>query len=201
MTLNGPQAGVIALGSAVIAGTLVATGFLLGSHNGSSGQMTAVLKPSASGSVRTSAPTPSHSPAAKPKPSPPALKPSPAKPQPPDWSKIRYAMNCGGTGVVVVQALNKDYSGDGRPEAVRLVRCNAGAGSPPSSLFVYNADKFGAPHLIDTLISQGEGLAMNGISSEGNDLFGTVYAVDGSGIEYNVAWVWQGKGFVGVATS
>ena len=42
---------------------------------------------------------------------------------------------------------------------------------------------------------------MNGISSEGNDLFGTVYAVDGSGIEYNVAWVWQGKGFVGVATS
>ncbi len=205
MTLNGAQIGGIALGSAVIAGALVTTGFLLGSQSGSSGQATAVLRATASASVPTSAPPASKPPASKPQASAPPPKPSPAKPQHPDWSKIRYPINCGGVGVVVVQALNRDFSGDGRPEALRLVRCNAGAGTPGTTLFAYRADSSGTPHLFQTLIRD---VVLYELHTEGNQVYGNVsdYSSDNVArccpdIEYPVAWEWVDSKFVRLATS
>lgn len=77
----------------------------------------------------------------------------------PQWESVRYPLDCGDAGLVVEWSEEHvDLTGDGRPEAVREVRCDAGAGSPPSAVYVFTADAAGQPDLWATLVEPSEGL-------------------------------------------
>jgi hypothetical protein len=76
------------------------------------------------------------------------------------WASINYPFGCGTTlqgvqgavGYKVVQ-LSYTESAPGRKVAIVMVECNAGAGTPPVELLVYDgASSPLAPHLAQTLI-------------------------------------------------
>jgi hypothetical protein len=105
--------------------------------------------------------------------SPSPARPAAAPPAAPDWKLIRYPLDCDGFGVVLMDSQDGlDFTGDGRPEAVRLVRCNAGAGSPPSVLYAFTAQRDGTPRLLQTLLRPSEDLLVNAFYTEDGQIYG-----------------------------
>ncbi len=77
-----------------------------------------------------------------------------------DWSQVTYPFDCGtypGAGPVGWHVWDVQYAhpAGGVEMAVVLVTCDAGAGSPPAALLVYDgaASPSGDPHLTQTLVS------------------------------------------------
>ena len=70
-----------------------------------------------------------------------------------DWAAQTRSPACGGDPNVLQQVVDGDVTGDGIPEAVVLARCDAGAGAPPSQLYVFTPGALGgAPQLLATLL-------------------------------------------------
>lgn len=61
-----------------------------------------------------------------------APSPTPA----PDAAAVTYPLDCKGAPQTVTATAHGDLDGDGRPETVAAVRCQAGSGTPPHALYV-----------------------------------------------------------------
>lgn len=72
----------------------------------------------------------------------------------PDPQGIAYPLDCKGTPQAVTATAQGDLDGDGRPETVAAVRCDAGSGTPPHAIYVLAQDKTeGArPRVVATLL-------------------------------------------------
>ncbi|MEW2415689.1 hypothetical protein AB0953_18490 [Streptomyces sp. NPDC046866] len=75
----------------------------------------------------------------------------------PDAAAVAYPLDCKGLPVAVTATAQGDLDGDGRPETVAAVRCDAGSGTPPHTLYVLAQDKApGArPRIVATLLEAG----------------------------------------------
>ncbi|MEU6864204.1 hypothetical protein ABZ924_13150 [Streptomyces sp. NPDC046876] len=75
----------------------------------------------------------------------------------PDAADVTYPLDCKGLPVAVTATAQGDLDGDGRPETVAAVRCDAGSGTPPHTLYVLAQDKTpGArPRIVATLLEAG----------------------------------------------
>ncbi|MEU7556576.1 hypothetical protein AB0B01_30370 [Streptomyces sp. NPDC044571] len=75
----------------------------------------------------------------------------------PDAAGVTYPLDCKGAPVAVTATAQGDLDGDGRPETVTAVRCDAGSGTPPHALYVLAQDKTpGArPRIVATLLEAG----------------------------------------------
>jgi hypothetical protein len=117
-----------------------------------------------------------------------------------DWSAIRHPMNCADLGQEVTKVAIGDATGDGRAEAVIVVRCAAGAGSPPSGVFVYRSEAGRTePRLLDTLVRPEEDLLIDNATAtvEGITLKGYAYSspnVPRCCPDRRVDWRWQWTG-------
>ena len=142
--------------------------------------------------------------------SPDALSASPASSGPGgrldgvDWAGMDYRIGCGGTGTQVqdVQLADLDggQGGDSAAEALVTVRCAAGAGSPPSTLLVFDAAA-GGPRLLDRLVEPADDVLLTSVRVRGG-------SVQASGTTYSSAevprccpdqrftavWRWTGAG-------
>ncbi|MFE0581974.1 hypothetical protein [Streptomyces sp. NPDC058874] len=54
----------------------------------------------------------------------------------PDAAAVTYPLDCKGTSQTVTATAQGDLDGDGRPETVAAVRCDAGSGTPPHAIYV-----------------------------------------------------------------
>ncbi|WTB02657.1 hypothetical protein OG373_30420 [Streptomyces avidinii] len=54
----------------------------------------------------------------------------------PDPAGVTYPLDCKGAPQTVTTSAQGDLDGDGRPEAVAAVRCEAGSGTPPHAIYV-----------------------------------------------------------------
>ncbi|MEU9302388.1 hypothetical protein [Streptomyces sp. NPDC048269] len=72
----------------------------------------------------------------------------------PDASAVTYPLDCKGAPQTVTATAQGDLDGDGRPETVAAVRCDAGSGTPPHALYVLTRDRAdGArPRVVATLL-------------------------------------------------
>ena len=72
----------------------------------------------------------------------------------PDPHDVTYPLRCGPAKVVVQKSATGDLDGDGRPETVAVVHCDAGSGSPPHGVYVVTAAaRAGAPaRVVATLV-------------------------------------------------
>lgn len=71
-----------------------------------------------------------------------------------NWAKVTYPFDCGSVGYFVERSRSADLNGDGYLDAVVLVRCDAGAGSPPSGLYAFDGTSSPRrPRLLATLMS------------------------------------------------
>lgn len=103
-----------------------------------------------------------------------------------------------------------DFTGDGRPDAVRVVDCKHGAGSPPANIYVFTASRDGTPRLLQTLLTAKKGLEVGKLSyyksSEGNGIIGTGYGYSSTDVprccpdlEGQIQWEWHKTHFVELA--
>lgn len=155
------------------------------------------------GALRSTSRRP-HAAAAPPTPAPPTPAP-PAAALPltaRDWSHVRYPLECRPFPVRVLEHRYGDLTGDGRPEAAVVVVCDAGAGSPPHHLFVYDgASPAGAPRSLGELraprvefvrdVSIGSGV----VTATGLGYTGPTIPRCCPDVRSRVSWRWDGNGF------
>lgn len=97
------------------------------------------------------------------RPASPTGPPSPASPAngpetaAPDAHALTYPLDCKGAPQAVTATAEGDLDGDGRPETVAAVRCDAGSGTPPHAIYVLARDpaKTAAPRVVATLLEAG----------------------------------------------
>lgn len=72
----------------------------------------------------------------------------------PDAAAVTYPLDCKGAPQTVTTTAQGDLDGDGRPETVAAVRCEAGSGTPPHALYVLTQDtaQGAAPRVVATLL-------------------------------------------------
>lgn len=72
----------------------------------------------------------------------------------PDAHAVTYPLDCKGAPQAVTATAEGDLDGDGRPETVAAVRCDAGSGTPPHAIYVLarNPAKTAKPRVVATLL-------------------------------------------------
>lgn len=75
----------------------------------------------------------------------------------PDAHAVTYPLDCKGAPQAVTATAEGDLDGDGRPETVAAVRCDAGSGTPPHAIYVLvqEAAKDARPRVVATLLEAG----------------------------------------------
>ncbi|MFF9037049.1 hypothetical protein ACF090_16440 [Streptomyces sp. NPDC014892] len=72
----------------------------------------------------------------------------------PDPAEVDLPLDCGPVGVVVKKKASGDLDGDGRPETVAVVHCDASMGTPPDGVYVLTRSTDAAqPRVVATLVN------------------------------------------------
>ncbi|MFE9921968.1 hypothetical protein ACFYQA_10385 [Streptomyces sp. NPDC005774] len=83
----------------------------------------------------------------------PETKNAPAHIAPPDPAAVEFPLECGPVNVVVKKHAAGDLDGDGRPETVAAVHCDASMGTPPDGMYVLTqAAGAATPRVVATLV-------------------------------------------------
>ncbi|MFJ6693437.1 hypothetical protein [Streptomyces sp. NPDC091294] len=86
-----------------------------------------------------------------------APKSAPAHVAPPDPADVAFPLECGPVKAVVQKKASGDLDGDGRPETVAVVHCDAPMGTPPDGVYVVTRGHDGSkPRVVATLVDPGE---------------------------------------------
>jgi hypothetical protein len=125
-----------------------------------------------------------------------------------DWSARRYPMDCGGLPQEVTRVVLGDATGDRRAEAVVAARCAAGAGSPPSAVFVFGVQAGQPePQLLATLIKLDQnvliddvGASVEGITARGHGYSSPDVPRCCPDLEIDWRWQWTGSGFARISS-
>ncbi|WP_282701609.1 hypothetical protein [Streptomyces sp. CC219B] len=71
---------------------------------------------------------------------------------PPNPADVTFPLECGPVKAVVVKKASGDLDGDGRPETVAVVHCDAPMGTPPDGVYVLTrASETERPRVVATL--------------------------------------------------
>lgn len=191
----------------VLAGTGIAVAATIGQPSGPDQVLItpAAPSPTDSPSVMDSPSAPASATPASPSPSPtPTPTPTPRSSlTEADWETVSYPFDCDGFGYVVNATHYADLNGDGRLDAVVLVRCHAGAGSPPSGLYVYDGiSPPDNPRLMATLLSPKADREANAFTITGTTVSMDVYGYSSPSVprccpdeKYRMTWVWNGPNY------
>lgn len=121
-----------------------------------------------------------------------------------DWRRVAHPLECGPLPRRVLDVEVADVvAGDGR-EAVVVLRCDAGAGSPPSAVFVYDRGSLrtepAAP--VATLLDAGEDVLLSDVDAAPGEVTGEGYGYSRPDLPRccpdrhdTYTWTWTGGGF------
>jgi hypothetical protein len=84
-------------------------------------------------------------------------------------------VDCGGGKLVMVRQHHWDFTGDGVPDALVAVRCDVGAGSPPSAVFAIAAGMTG-PRIVNELLRPADDEVVSDLSGDGGEAVVTAFA-------------------------
>ncbi|MFI6701526.1 hypothetical protein ACIBJC_21620 [Streptomyces sp. NPDC050509] len=131
--------------------------------------------------------------------------PAAAAPLPaPDPADADFPLECGAVRSVVAQKATGDLDGDGSPETVAVVRCDAGLGTPPSGVYVLTRAEGDAPRVVATLVDPGEKWTV-GPDLTVNDgvILATLFGYSEPSVprccpdeEEHVSWQWKNGAFL-----
>ncbi|MEV6794008.1 hypothetical protein AB0M87_18880 [Streptomyces sp. NPDC051320] len=123
----------------------------------------------------------------------------------PDTAAAVFPLKCGGVGSVVTRKATGDLDGDGRPEAVAVVRCDAGMGTPPSGVYVVTQPltEGGAPRVVATLVAPGSEQTVGALAVHDGAVTATLLGYSSPevprwkpDVREKAKWRWQGGKFV-----
>ncbi|WP_405579453.1 hypothetical protein [Streptomyces sp. NBC_01190] len=139
-----------------------------------------------------------------PRPSNGSVRPT-APAAPPNPAAVTYPLDCPpGAKVDVVSKVSGDLDGDGRPETVVVVRCDSGAGTPPSGVFVLSAAG-AAPRIAETLVRPKDDRQISDFRLDGRTVRATVLGFSSAAtprccpdMRRGYAWEWRHDRYVAI---
>ncbi|MFF9912944.1 hypothetical protein [Streptomyces sp. NPDC013457] len=134
--------------------------------------------------------------------------PAAARPAP-DASAAEYPLECGGAPVKIAQRASGDLDGDGKPETVAVVHCEAGSGTPPHALYVLTHAKTGpGARVVATLVETGRQKNVADLAVRDGAVAATLLGYSSPDVpsccpdeRERVSWRWKGGSFVRSARS
>lgn len=151
--------------------------------------LTSVLQPDAATAAQTAAPGP---------------KSAPAHTAPPDPADVAFPLECGPVEALVHKKASGDLDGDGRPETVVAVRCDAPMGTPPDAVYVITRDADSSePRVVATLVEPRERRSTTDLSVRGGVVLATLLGYSSSDVPSccpdvtdHAKWQWKNGAFV-----
>ncbi|WP_372352047.1 hypothetical protein [Streptomyces sp. KL116D] len=127
----------------------------------------------------------------------------PATVAPPDPAAVHFPLNCGPVKVVVQKKASGDLDGDGRPETVAVVRCDAGSGTPPNGVYVLTQPPGAEPRVVATLVDPQDRFSVSDFAVTGGAVTATLdgYSSDAvpryrPDVHDKAKWQWKNGTFV-----
>ncbi|MCX3063929.1 hypothetical protein [Streptomyces beihaiensis] len=122
---------------------------------------------------------------------------------PPDPATVRFPLVCGPVKPVVQHKAVGDLDGDGRPETVAVVHCDAGTGTPPSGVYVLTQTPGARARIVATLVDPKDHYTVSDLRIRGGAVTATLdgysspdvprYRPD---IHDTAKWQWRNGAFV-----
>ncbi|MDQ0983566.1 hypothetical protein [Streptomyces sp. V2I9] len=121
----------------------------------------------------------------------------------PDPAGVDFPLECGAAGTTVARHAPGDLDGDGRPETVAVVHCDAGSGTPPAGIYVLTRTDGAAPRVVATLVDPADRKTVKDFAVRGGAVSATLLGYSSLEVprccpdqEEQASWRWRGKAFV-----
>ncbi|MFR9798927.1 hypothetical protein ACL02U_24005 [Streptomyces sp. MS06] len=123
---------------------------------------------------------------------------------PPTTAGVAFPLDCGPVQAKVVRTATGDLDGDGRPETVAVVHCDAPMGTPPDGVYVLTqGPRATRPRIVATLVSPGERTTVTSVDIRDRAVLATVlgYSTDDvpaccPDLKSEAQWEWKDGVFV-----
>jgi hypothetical protein len=129
---------------------------------------------------------------------------APAAVTAPDPTAVDFPIECGPVKALVVKKASGDLDGDGRPETVAVVHCDAPMGTPPDGVYVLTqAADAKAPRVVATLVDPKDRITVKALTvadaTVAADMVG--YSSDSvpsccPDVKSSAKWQWKNGAFV-----
>ncbi|WP_393085365.1 hypothetical protein [Streptomyces sp. LN704] len=134
----------------------------------------------------------------------PGAKAAPAAIAPPDPAAVTFPVDCGPTEVVVQKKASGDLDGDGSPETVAVVRCDAGSGTPPNGVYVLTQGGAAKkPRIVATLVDPKDRLSVTGFAVRDGAVTATLLGYSSADVpsccpdvKDRAKWQWKNGAFI-----
>ncbi|GHH75392.1 hypothetical protein GCM10018793_18590 [Streptomyces sulfonofaciens] len=123
----------------------------------------------------------------------------------PDPGAVSYPLECGPAKALVQSSATGDLDGDGRPETLAVVHCDAGSGTPPDALYVLTApadDQSAAARVVATLVDPGDRDTVTGLTVRNATVTATLLGYSSPDVpsccpdqRQKAAWTWRDGAF------
>ncbi|MER5310407.1 hypothetical protein ABT034_21765 [Streptomyces sp. NPDC002773] len=133
----------------------------------------------------------------------PAAAPGPAPA--PEAAGADYPLDCRGGPHKIAHQASGDLDGDGNPETVAVVHCEAGSGTPPSGVYVLTRGKDTGPRarVVATLVAPELHKSVTELDVRGGVVLATLLGYSSPDVprccpdeKEQVGWRWEGGAFV-----
>ncbi|MEU0336323.1 hypothetical protein [Streptomyces sp. NPDC006193] len=129
---------------------------------------------------------------------------APAAAAPPGTAGVAFPLECGPVEPVVARKASGDLDGDGRPETVAVVHCDAPMGTPPDGVYVLTRSADGGrPRVVATLVEPGQRFTVTDFAVRARAVSATLlgYSADDvpsccPDVKTPARWRWNGRAFV-----
>ncbi|MFI1410301.1 hypothetical protein ACH4Y0_10385 [Streptomyces sp. NPDC020707] len=128
---------------------------------------------------------------------------APAATTPPDPARADFPLDCGPAKVVVQKKVSGDLDGDGRPETVAVVRCDAGSGTPPSGVYVLTASGASKARVVATLVDPKDRLSVKDLALRDATVTANLLGYSSPDVpsccpdvDEDASWQWKNGAFV-----
>ncbi|MFB7245003.1 hypothetical protein CW362_35560 [Streptomyces populi] len=129
---------------------------------------------------------------------------APAPAAAPDPTGVDFPIVCGPTKALVEKKASGDLDGDGRPETVAVVRCDAGSGTPPDGVYVLvQAEGAGKPRVVATLVDPKDRLSVTDFAVRDGAVTATLLGYSSIDVpsccpdtEESAKWQWKNGAFI-----
>ncbi|MFD4259858.1 hypothetical protein ACFWR9_20100 [Streptomyces sp. NPDC058534] len=128
---------------------------------------------------------------------------------PPDPAAVAFPLECGPVKAVVQKKASGDLDGDGQPETVAAVHCDAPMGTPPDAVYVVTRGADGSkPRVVATLVNPKDRHTVTELAVDGGVVRATLLGYSSADVPSccpdvtdHVKWRWKNGAFISDAPS
>ncbi|MEU6659282.1 hypothetical protein [Streptomyces sp. NPDC046821] len=124
---------------------------------------------------------------------------------PPDPAAVHFPLQCGPVKTLVVKTATGDLDGDGSPETVAVVRCDASSGTPPSGVYVltHSREAHAQPRIVATLVDPKDRLTADDVAVRDGAVTATLLGYSSDAVPNccpdttdKAKWQWKDDAFI-----